>query len=50
METPRGVKHKEYNGKNKVIKLKNTLYGIRKSTYAFWKYMNNKLEACVFDQ
>ena len=34
------------NGRNKVLKLKKTLYGLRQSPRAFWKYMASKMEIC----
>ena len=37
-----GVKVK--NGRNKVLKLKKTLYGLRQVPRAFWKYMTSKIE------
>ena len=39
-----GVKVK--NGRNKVLKLKKMLYGLRQSPRAFWKYMTSKMELC----
>ena len=32
------------NGRAKVLKLNNTLYGLKQSPRAFWKYMVEKLE------
>ena len=42
---PRG-----FQKKGKVLKLKKTLYGLRQSPRAFWKYMVQKMEACGMPQ
>ena len=34
------------NGRNKVLNLKKTLYGLRLIPRAFWKYMTSKMELC----
>ena len=34
------------NGKKKVLWLKKTVYGLRQSPRAFWKYMTSKMELC----
>ena len=34
------------NGRNKVLKLKETFYGLRKSPRSFWGYMTSKIELC----
>ena len=34
------------NGKNKVLRLNKTLYGLRQSPRAFWKYMKSNMELC----
>ena len=34
------------NGRNKVLKLKKTLYGLRQIPRAFWKYMTSMIEIC----
>ena len=39
-----GVKVK--NGRNKVLKLKKMLYGLRQTPRVFWKYMTSKMELC----
>jgi hypothetical protein len=38
------------NGKKKCLKLKKTLYGLRQSPRAFWKYITVKLEQCDLKQ
>ena len=42
---PRG-----FEKKGKVLKLKKTLYGLRQSPRALWKYMVEKMEACGMKQ
>ena len=44
VEMPLGFNVKSKNGKRQVLKLKKTLYGLRQSPRAFWKYMTEKLE------
>ena len=34
------------NGKNKVLRLKKTLYGLHQGSRAFWKYMTSNMELC----
>ena len=41
VEMPQGFKQK-----GKVLKLKRTLYGLRKSPRAFWKYLTEKMNQC----
>ena len=38
---PQGIKQK-----GKVLKLKRTLYGLRQSPRAFWKYLTEKMNQC----
>jgi hypothetical protein len=38
------------NGKKKVLKLKQTLYGLRQSPREFWKYITIKLGECGLEQ
>ncbi len=38
------------NGKKKCLKLKKTLYELRQSPRAFWKYITVKLEQCGLEQ
>lgn len=45
VEMPRGFKKP-----GKVLKLKKTLYGLRQSPRAFWKYMVERMEACGMPQ
>ena len=45
VEMPRG-----FQKKGKVLKLKKTLYGLRQSPRAFWKYMVEKMEASNMPQ
>ena len=42
---PRG-----FSKKGKVLKLRKTLYGLRQSPRAFWKYLVKKMEACSMPQ
>ena len=46
LEMPRGFKQYGKNKRAKVLRLKRTLYGLKQSPRAFWKYMVEKLEAC----
>ena len=46
VDMPQGFEVKGKNGRNKVLKLKKTLYGLRQSPRAFWKYMTSKIEIC----
>jgi hypothetical protein len=47
LEMPRGFKQYGKNKRAKVLRLKRTLYGLKQSPRAFWKYMveNSKLVA-----
>jgi hypothetical protein len=45
VEMPRGFKQD-----GKVLKLKKTLYGLRQSPRAFWKYLVEKMDACDMKQ
>ncbi len=38
------------DGTKKCLKLKKTLYGLRQSPRAFWKYITQKLETCGLEQ
>ena len=46
VDMPQGFKVKGKNGRNKVLNLKKTLYGLRQIPRAFWKYMTSKMELC----
>ena len=50
VEMPLGFNVKSKNGKRQVLKLNKTLYGLRQSPRAFWKYITEKLEACGLKQ
>ena len=50
MKIPRGFKQRVNNGKNKLLKLKKTLYGLRQIPRVLWEYLTAKLEACGLDQ
>ena len=45
VKMPRG-----FEKRGKVLKLRSTLYGLRQSPRAFWKYMVQKMEACGMSQ
>ena len=47
---PRGFTQYDKKGRAKVLKLKRTLYGLKQSPRAFWKYMVEKLEAAGLKQ
>ena len=47
IDMPRGFEVKGKNGKNKVLRLKKTLYGLRQSPRSFWKYMTSNMEFCL---
>ena len=47
---PLGFNTKSKNGKRQVLKLNKTLYGLRQSPRAFWKYIIKKLESCGLKQ
>ena len=47
---PLGFNSKSKNGKRQVLKLNKTLYGLRQSPRAFWKYITEKLESCGLKQ
>ena len=42
VDMPLGFNTKSKNGKRQVLKLKKTLYGLRQSPRAFWKYITKK--------
>jgi hypothetical protein len=46
VDMPLGFNAKSKNGKRQVLKLNKTLYGLRQSPRAFWKYITEKLETC----
>ena len=50
LEMPRGFKQYGKGGRGKVLSLKRTLYGLKQSPRAFWKYMVEKLEICGMKQ
>jgi len=50
VEMPAGFSQYGANGMKKVLKLKKTLYGLRQSPRAFWKYITIKLEECGLEQ
>ena len=50
IEMPQGFKKYGKNGRSKVLKLKRSLYGLRQSPRAFWKYMVEKLTDCGLKQ
>jgi hypothetical protein len=50
IDMPLGFNVKSKNGKRQVLKLNKTLYGLRQSSRAFWKYITEKLEKCGLQQ
>ena len=50
VKIPRVFRNKGKNGNNKVLKLKNTFYGLIQIPRNFWNYLTEELEACVLDQ
>ena len=44
VDMPRGFEQYTKSGRKKCLKLKKTLYGLRQSPRAFWKYLTEKLE------
>ena len=44
VEILRGFEQFSNNVRKKCLKLKNTIYGLRKSPRAFWEYLMNNLE------
>jgi hypothetical protein len=50
VEMPLGFNKLSKNGKKQVLRLKKTLYGLRQSPRAFWKYMTEKLKQVGLNQ
>ncbi len=50
VDMPLGFNTKSKNGKRQVLKLNKTLYGLRQSPRAIWKYITKKLESCGLKQ
>ncbi len=50
VDMPKGFEQYSKNGRKKVLKLKKTLYGLRQSPRAFWKYLTEKMKACDMHQ
>ena len=50
VEIPLGFFQYAIDGTRKVLKLNKTLYGLRQSPRAFWKYITKKLETCGLAQ
>ncbi len=50
VDMPLGFNSKSKNGKQQVLKLNKTLYGLCQSPRAFWKYITEKLESCGLKQ
>ena len=48
VDMPLGFNVKSKNGKRQVLKLNKTLYGLRQSPRAFWKYITEKL-GCLYE-
>ena len=46
LKMPQGFKQYSKNGRAKVLSLKRTLYGLKQSPQAFWKYLVKKLTGC----
>ncbi len=50
VEMPLGFSQYAQDGTRKVLKLNRTLYGLRQSPRAFWKYIPERLKACALAQ
>ncbi len=50
IDMPMGFAQYGKNGKKMCLKLNKTLYGLRQSPRAFWKYTTVKLEACGLEK
>jgi hypothetical protein len=50
IDMPIGFAQYGKNGKKKCLKLKKTLYGLRQSPRAFWRYITVKLIQCDLEQ
>ena len=50
VDMPMGFAQYGKNGKKQCLKLRKTLYGLRQSPRAFWKYITVKLEQCGLEQ
>ena len=50
VDMPLGFAQYLKDGTKKCLKLKKTLYGLRQSPRAFWKYITQKLETCGLEQ
>jgi hypothetical protein len=50
VDMPLGFAQYSKDGTKKCLKLKKTLYGLRQSPRAFWKYITQKLETCGLEQ
>jgi hypothetical protein len=50
VDMPMGFAQYGKNGKKMCLKLKKTLYGLRQSSRAFWKYITVKLQECGLEQ
>jgi len=50
VDMPLGFAQYSKDGRKKCLKLKKTLYGLRQSPRAFWKYITKKLETCGLEQ
>jgi hypothetical protein len=46
LQMPRGFIQRTKKGNTRVLKLKRTLYGIKQSPRAFWKFMDEKMVNC----
>ena len=47
---PKVFEHYSKTGRNKCVKLKKTLYGLRQIPLSYWKYLTKKLKAWDFNQ
>lgn len=50
VKMPQGFTQVGKDGKDRVLSLRKTLYGLRQSPRAFWKYLTEKLELCDLKQ
>ena len=50
IEMPTGFAQYDAKGVKRVLSLRRTIYGLRQSPRAFWKFMTQRMEACGLRQ